>query len=245
MLEDTLIVEKKVVSAQIEEEERICHKILGRFLISVSVMNFIEILAKLVLRYTAGDEMFLVMSYEATLGVSRLILVVSAFMYCLKNMKKMYFHSPAVRKLLVLWGVILIPVQVINDMVGMLYTRMLQLIQIAFLTSGTDTDGKMFAMIYDMTHGFKYVCLFLAILIGVVMTGEILDRKILILLSGLVAVLFMVAFTVLRMGSVSIDAMDTYEIGVNWTSMIFHVLNTVGLFSVGLYIDRVFGKKKQ
>lgn len=233
------------VEEPIDEEVRTCQELFGQFLISVSFINIFELVDKLVIRYIAHGDTLFIMSYERWVSIGRLALVIGAFAYCLSKMKKMYYHSPATKKLLTIWGIILIPIQLINDTCVMLYTRMLQLIQLVFITSDVDKDGKIFAMIYDMTHGFKYISLFLAILLGITMTGEILERRQLIVFSGIAAVLFMIAFSALRMGSVSIEAIREYDIGINWTSLIFHLINTAGLFFVGLYIIREFKKDRQ
>lgn len=228
---------------QIEVQEKTGQQLLGNFLITVGILNIAEIAGKLLIRAILGDTM-LAGAYEVYLGVARLILIIVAFVLCIKGLNKLRFHAATTKKLVVLWGVILIPIQLINDMMVMLYTRMLELLQHVLIDSGMDEGTQIFAMIYDMTHGFKYVCIFLAILLGIVMTGELLEKRKLFIMSIVFAVLFVIAFTFFRMQSITVDAVKTFTIGINWTSMIFHCLTTFGLLSIGLYIYFDFKPEK-
>jgi len=226
--------------SQVNIKERTCQQMLGIFLINVGILNALEIILKVVLRLIFPDNTLAISGYEVYIGIIRLIIVIILFINFMIKMKPYDTHSPHVRKLLVLWGVILIPIQLINDVCVMLYTRMLELIYQVFAASNADPDGKIFALVYDSTHGFKYICILLAILLGIVMTGEILEKRKLMLFSGVTAVMFLVAFALLRMDSLDINKFTTFEIGLNWASMVFHALNTIGLFSIGLYIVLTF-----
>lgn len=229
---------------RIENEERTCQQLLGSFIVGVAILNMAEIVIKLIIRFLYKGDTLRINTYEVFLGEIRLALVIVLFVIALTRMKRLFFHSPDTRKLLVLWGVILIPIQLINDVCVMLYTRMLELLQAVLLNSGIDSGGQIFAMIYDSTHGFKYICIFSAILLGIVMTAEILEKRKMIIVGVIFALMFMIAFTIFRMQTVTIDSLVTFEIGINWTSMIFHMLTTVGLFLIGLYIILTFKKDK-
>lgn len=228
---------------QIEIKEHACHQMLGLFLVNVAILNAIEIIVKMVLRIINPDEAILISAYETYIAWFRIMVVIVLFVNCMIQMKPYDTHNPNIRKLLVLWGVILIPMQLINDLCAMLYTRMLDTIAAVFLQEGVDKDGRIFALIYDMSHGFKYICIFLAILLGLVMTAEILERRKLMIIPAIAGVTFMLAFMLLRMEPIS--ALGNIQIGVNWTSLIFHGLNTVGLFAIGMYIERLYRKKDQ
>ena len=227
---------------QIEIKEHACHQMLGLFLVNVAILNAVEIIVKLLLRITYPDQSILIGAYETYIAWFRIMVVIVLYANCMIKMKPYDTHNPNVRKLMVLWGVILIPMQLINDTCAALYTRMLETIASVFIQEGVDKDGRIFALIYDMSHGFKYICIFLAILLGLVMTAEILERRKLMIVPGVAGVLFMLAFTLLRMESTAIGSI---QIGVNWTSLIFHGLNTVGLFGIGMYIERLYRKKDE
>ena len=222
------------------KKERTCQQMLGIFLVNVGILNAVEIILKVLLRIIFPNETVLISAYEVYIGFARLLFVIGLFINFMFKMKPYDTHSPLIRKLLILWGVILIPIQLVNDVCAMLYTRMLSLIQSAFALADVDSDGRLFAIIYDSTHGFKYICLFLAILLGIVMTGEILEKRKLMILSGVVAVLFLIAFTLLRMDSIDLSTIASFEVGLNWASVVFHALNTIGLFGIGLYIYLTF-----
>lgn len=221
---------------QLNIKERTCQQMLGIFLVNVGILNAVEIIMKVLLRIIFPNDTLAISGYEVYIGIARLLIVVGLFAKFMIKLKPYDMHYATVRKLLVLWGVILIPIQLINDVIVMLYTRMLVLIYQVFQAGNVDPDGRIFALVYDSTHGFKYICIFLAILLGIVMTGEILEKRKLMILSGVVAILFLVAFALLRMDSLDITRFTTFEIGLNWASMVFHALNTIGLFGIGLYI---------
>lgn len=231
------------MEVRVRNEENTSQQMLGMFLIQVAAINFGELLAKALIRIRLAGHPLIIGVYETYVGWIRLALVIVAMFMCIYRMKKLFFHHPDTRKLVVLWGVILIPIQIVNDLMVMLYTRMLEIVQHVLEQSGSDPAGQIFAMIYDSTHGFKYICIFLAILLGIIMTAEILEKRKLIIFSAAVGVLFILAFTLFKMQTISFDSAASFEIGINWTSTIFHLLTTFGLFMVGLYIRLVFRKE--
>lgn len=214
-------------------------KLLGRMLIYVAVVNLLEIIIKAALRYIYSDDTVLTSGLEAFLNTFRFIFVIVVYSVCLYRMHRISPENSLERKLMAIWGVILIPIQLINDLCAMLYTRTLEMVQAVMLLSGLDADGSIYAMIYDTSHGFKYICIFLSILLGIVITGEMLEKRKLLVFSLVVAILFMLAFTLFKMETVAFDTLSKLSVGINWTSIIFHLLTTVGLFFVGLYLLKV------
>ena len=98
------------------------------------------------------------------------------------------------------------------------------------------TDGT-FVMLYNMTHGFKYIEMLCAILLGVVMTGIFLSDPYLRIASLVILVLFMLAFGVFQMQTVSLMGRS---VGIVWTSLIYHATETLGLFLLSLYLSRKY-----
>lgn len=215
------------------------YRYLAMFLMCVAVLNVMEIMIKMVIRYFYNGQEGMIGGLEGFTGIFRFVIVVGVFIIASLRCKRELTNRSTGWKLLRIWGVILIPIQLINEIVVMLYTRMLDIVEYVLVNSGNDAEGQIFAMIYDSTHGFKYICIFIAILLGIMITGEIIEKRVLVLMSLAIAILFMFAFTILRMQSFAVDSIVKFDLGINWASMIFHVLNTLGLFGLGVYLLRM------
>ena len=140
----------------------------------------------------------------------------------------------SISRLLQLWAVIFVGAELIYDFSSVMYRQFISILMEA-LSSGTGlTDGS-FVMLYNMTHGFKYLEILSAILLGVVMTGIFLNDKFLKLLSVAIIALFLLAFGVFNMQTVSLMGR---EIGIVWTSIIYHVTETLGLALFSFYLSK-------
>ncbi len=233
------VIEKRILS-----EENTSQQYLGMFLIGVSILNILEAIAKILFRFVFRTNPELTENAQAVISAVKLVAVAAVYVYCLYRMKKLYFHSPDVRKLLFIWGIILIPIQIIYDFSTVLYKRMLDMVLIILNTNGPSVENDtIYAIFYNSTHGFKYMGMFLAILLGIVVTGEILEKNRLILICGILATVFMFAFSFVKMQTVSLDILPI-NIGINLTSMLFHSLTTLGLLILGIYILRKYTKKE-
>lgn len=140
----------------------------------------------------------------------------------------------SISRLLQLWAVIFVGAELIYDFSSVMYRQFISILMEA-LSSGTGlTDGS-FVMLYNMTHGFKYLEILSAILLGVVMTGIFLNDKFLKLLSVAIIALFLLAFGVFNMHTVSLMGR---EIGIVWTSIIYHATETLGLALFSFYLSK-------
>ncbi len=140
--------------------------------------------------------------------------------------------AEATRRLLQIWAVILIGVELIYDITSSLYREfVMQLFNMELLTGGIFSGG--FTILYNSTHGFKYLGMLIAILLGIMMTGIFLDDRLLKTVASVLAVLFLIAFSVFQMNTISIFGR---MVGVVWTSVIFHATETVGLLTVAVYM---------
>ena len=101
------------------------------------------------------------------------------------------------------------------------------------LSTGEGMSDGTFIMLYNMTHGFKYLEILSAILLGVVMTGIFLNDRYLKLGSLAILLLFLVSFGAIQMQTVYLMGR---EIGIVWTSLIYHITETLGLFLLSLYL---------
>lgn len=131
-------------------------------------------------------------------------------------------------KILQIWVVILFWVQIIYEITSLIYERF-----IAELLAALSGSEAIFVSIYNSTHGFKYIGMLIAILLGVMVTGIFLDDRILKIAAFLVAFVFLISFSVLQMSTVHIIGKS---IGIVWTSVIFHFTKTVGLIVYALYL---------
>ena len=140
----------------------------------------------------------------------------------------------SVNRLQQLWAVIFVGAELIYVFTSIMYRRFIGMLMDALSGSASLTDGT-FVMLYNMTHGFKYLEIISAILLGVVMTGIFLNDRFLKLASLVILVLFLISFGVLQMQTVYLMGR---EIGIVWTSIIYHITETVGLVLLSLYLSR-------
>ena len=138
----------------------------------------------------------------------------------------------SVNRLLQLWAVIFIGAELLYIFTSIMYRRFI-LVLINALAGGNALSDGTFIMLYNMTHGFKYLEILSAILLGVVMTGIFLNDRYLKLASLIVLALFLISFALFQMQTVSLMGR---EYGLVWTSVIYHITETVGLFLLSLYL---------
>ena len=142
----------------------------------------------------------------------------------------------SVNRLLQLWAVIFVGAELIYVFTSTMYRRFIGMLMDALSLGQGMTDGT-FVMLYNMTHGFKYLEILSAILLGVVMTGIFLNDRFLKMASLAILAVFLMCFAALQMQTVYLMGR---EIGIVWTSIIYHVTETVGLFFLALYLAKKY-----
>ena len=142
--------------------------------------------------------------------------------------------ASSVSRLLQLWAVIFIGAELIYDFSSIMYRKFIALLVEALEDTSGLSDGT-FVLLYNMTHGFKYLEILAALLLGVVMTGIFLNDRYLKLASLSVIALFLLAFGLFQMQTVSLMGR---EIGIVWTSIIYHITETAGLLILSLYLTK-------
>lgn len=147
-----------------------------------------------------------------------------------KNVSSLSIAS--INRLLQLWTVIFVGAELVYSFISIMYRRFIGLLMDALSSGEGMTDGT-FVIIYNMTHGFKYIEIMAAILLGVVMTGIFLNDRFLKFMSLVILVIFLVSFGFIEMQTVSFMGR---EIGVVWTSIICHATETGGLFLLACYL---------
>lgn len=141
----------------------------------------------------------------------------------------------AIEKLLELWGAILIAIRMVYDICSLVYRKFVMDLMTISDVSGEGSSS--FTAIYNNTHGFKYVGMLIAILLGTFMTAIFLDDNLLKIISMILMVFFLLSFVLLGMQMITVG---TYSVGIVWTSVIFHFVETVGLFVLGLYLRKKY-----
>lgn len=139
----------------------------------------------------------------------------------------------SVNRLLQLWAVIFVGAELIYIFTSIMYRRFISVLMDALSLGNGLSDGS-FTMIYNMTHGFKYLEILSAILLGVVMTGIFLNDRFLKTSSLVILLLFLISFGAIQMQTVYL--MD-HAIGIVWTSIIYHATETLGLLLLSVYLS--------
>ena len=142
--------------------------------------------------------------------------------------------ASSVSRLLQLWAVIFVGAEIVYDFSSLMYRKFIAILMEALSYGNGMSDGT-FLLLYNMTHGFKYMEILAALLLGVVMTGIFLNDKYLKLASLIVLVFFLLSFGVIQMQTLSFWGRD---VGIVWTSIIYHFTETVGLVALSVYLTK-------
>lgn len=139
----------------------------------------------------------------------------------------------SIYRLVQIWAVILVGGRIMYEVSAELYEGFIRdLMVVAF--EGQD-EALWFVSVYNSTHGFKYSGMLIAIITGIVMTGIFLNDRTLKIVSLAVIVLFLLSFALLKIQTVQLFGL---AIGVVWTSVIFHLVETVGMVMLAVYLRR-------
>ena len=143
----------------------------------------------------------------------------------------------SVSELIEIWAVILLGVGFVYDISANMYRKFVT--QIGSLI-GSDRDSSIeeaVVAVYNGTHGFKYVGMFTAIILGIIVTAIFLKDKKLIITAAVLTAAFLIAFAFLSIQTITISG---NQYGIVWTSVIFHALDTIGLMVLGIYIKQTY-----
>ncbi len=135
-----------------------------------------------------------------------------------------------VKKLLEIWGVILIGAQSVYQISSGLYRRFIE--ELSLVMMGNITA---FTMIYNSTHGFKYLGMMIAIILGILITAIFLNDRTLKISSLILSLGFLVLFGMMGMQTLTVFG---HYIGIVWTSILFHLVDMVGLILLAFYLRR-------
>lgn len=202
------------------------YKYAGIFLLLVSLVNMLAYavnafgrIDRLAERYTYDTPLWAV----EILGRLSLTLLLYIVIFAVAK------HKQASRLSLVLieiWAFIFLVVAAFYYVCNNFYENALQQFRKA-------AGDKAYVSFYNSTHGFKYASMFICIIFGLVLTGIIMKRTLLPFISGICIVGFMISFGYFDMKTVSVGY---WNLGLVISSLLFHLLETVGMFLVSIYM---------
>ena len=213
-----------------------CIYIVTHFLLCAALLNIAEAILKSGIRYhyssLSAEKLF---GIQCIIAAGKVCLCFVVFLSCRYRLRKLDYYTAHAKPLLFFWGVILIGVQVVYDTTTVFYKRSLEQIMSLLGTTENPYNEMYYAAIYNNTHGFKYLGMYIAIILGIVGTGILLQNKRLIFDGLLLIILFVLAFGFLQMYTIRLEFLGI-SVGVVWTSVIFHCMNTVGLLYLAYFI---------
>ena len=134
------------------------------------------------------------------------------------------------RKMLQVWGVILVAANLLQEFCSRMYQNVMDQMQNYYI--GDSMVSNEAVSLYNSTHGFKYIGMITALIIGFFVTGVFLNDRKLMVLSAVMMVAFAIAFGMFQMFTLKFA---DRSIGIVWTGVIYHLTNTVVLFLFSLY----------
>ena len=142
--------------------------------------------------------------------------------------------AEAIYQLLEIWASIFIFVQIMSLVSNYEYRSLIRRLS-QLIPLDTYENAVKFYDIYNSTHGFKYIGMFAALIIGIFVTAVFLKDRFLKIVTVSVTGVFMLAFTIFQM--------ITFEtnfkiISIVWTSIIYHGLETIGLILFAIYLSK-------
>ncbi len=123
-------------------------------------------------------------------------------------------------------------VQLMYEVFSEVYRHfVLDLYQAVVKYTGVTSDT--YTSLYNLSHSFKYQGMLIALLLGVIMTAIFLDDKTLMLVTILAASIYLLSATGLEMMTLSVLG---ESVGIVWSSVIFHLIDTIGMIGLALYL---------
>lgn len=144
-------------------------------------------------------------------------------------------RAESINQLLQIWGMILAGVECIYYVSSLIYKQFTT--ELMKLMLGGIEYYTSFVSIYNLSHGFKYLEMFTAIVIGVMVTSIILHDNYLKIAAVLITIVFLTAFGIFQMQTIELPGR---QIGIVWTSVIYHLTETLGLFVLSVYLAKKY-----
>ena len=142
--------------------------------------------------------------------------------------------AAAIYQLLEIWAIILLFIQVMSFASNYQYKSFVSDLY-DIIPMDSYEQAVAFSGIYNSTHGFKYIGMFSALIIGVFVTAVFLKDRFLKVTSVIITFVFLMAFSIFQM--ITFDT-QIKIISIVWTSVIYHGLETIGLLLFSFYLAK-------
>ncbi len=142
--------------------------------------------------------------------------------------------ASSIYQLLEIWASILLFIQVMSMVSNYQYKRFVSELY-RIIPMDSYEQAVEFSGIYNSTHGFKYIGMFSALIIGIFVSAVFLNDRFLKVLSVIATLVFLMAFTIFQM--ITFDT-EIKIISIVWTSVIYHGLETIGLIVFSFYLAK-------
>lgn len=138
--------------------------------------------------------------------------------------------------LLKIWAVILLGIALVYEITTIIYKNFIN--NLTNMVNISDPQVyEAYVNLYNQTHGFKYSGMLIAVIIGIMITGITLKDRFIRVVAAELMVMFMLAFIFFQQSSFVIGGR---AIGIVWTSVIYHLIETVGLMVYALYLRKKY-----
>ncbi len=141
-------------------------------------------------------------------------------------------NADLVRKLLEIWFVILVGVQLLYEAFSEVY-RHFTLGFLDMISRRSGIGGEDYTSLYNLTHSFKYQGILIALLLGAFVTAIFLNDRTLKLAVALAGAVFLLSSTGMEMATVSVMG---HSVGIVWSSLVYHLIDTLGLAALAIYL---------
>lgn len=138
----------------------------------------------------------------------------------------------SIGQLIQVWTAVLVGAGIFYNATSIMYRNFIQSV-IELINMSSYSTVIDFVNLYNSSHGFKYMGMLIALLIGIYITGVFLQDKLLKNIAISVTIIFLLSFLLLEMNTITIFSRS---IGIVWTSVIFHLIQTVGLLALAGYL---------
>ena len=142
----------------------------------------------------------------------------------------------SISQLMQLWAAIFIGAELVYDVTSIIYRDFVAALSTLFDMSD-QAMANAFVDFYNNTHGFKYMGMQIAIMLGIFVTGVFLKDVLLKIVAFAVTAVYTLAFMILSMNTLVIF---NRSVGIVWTSVIFHMTQTVGLAVLAIYMSKKY-----
>ena len=143
-------------------------------------------------------------------------------------------RAESIYQLVEIWASIMVFTQIMSMVSNYEYKRFVNDLY-AIIPMENYEESVVFSQIYNSTHGFKYIGMFAALIIGIVTTAVFLKDRFLKVIAVIITVFFFLAFSLFQM--ITFDT-QIKIISIVWTSVIYHGMETVGLLLFSIYLAR-------